>query len=117
MQLDQLKLKHNFVVVDRLVVLVILKVDFLQNNGLALYFTTKAVMVRSSSKLDAALFKIPHTLVLSAAFHSAQRREEQVMAIAVENEPSTDVVDECAVHSFGDTAWYELQECPLPSST
>ena len=35
-QLDQLKVKHNFVVVDSLVVPVILGVDFLQKNGLAL---------------------------------------------------------------------------------
>ena len=36
MQLDQLKVKHNFVVVDRLVVPVFLGVDFLQKNGLTL---------------------------------------------------------------------------------
>ena len=55
MQLDHLKLRHNFVVVDRLVVPVILEVHFQQQNGLAVDFTTKAVTVRSSSMLDTAL--------------------------------------------------------------
>ena len=55
MQLDRLMLKHNFVVVDRLVVRIIFKVDFLQQNGLAVDFATKAVTVRSSSKLNTAL--------------------------------------------------------------
>ena len=70
-QLDQLKVKYNFIVVDRLVVPVILGVDFLQKNRLALDFTTKPVMVRSSSKLDTALSRIPHTPVLPAAYHPA----------------------------------------------
>ena len=55
MQLDRLMLKHNFVVVYRLVVRIIFKVDFLQQNGLAVDFATKAVTVRSSSKLNTAL--------------------------------------------------------------
>ena len=55
MQLDQLMLKHNFVVVERLVVQIIFKVDFLQQNGLAVDFATKAVTVCSSSKLNTAL--------------------------------------------------------------
>ena len=38
--------------------------------------------VRSSSELDTTLSKIMHTPVLPAAFHPAQRREAQVMAIA-----------------------------------
>lgn len=91
MQLDQLKVKHTFVVVERLVVPVILGVDFLQKNGLALDFATKPVTVRSSSKLDTPLSGIPHTPLLPAAFHPEQRREAQIMAIAIEDEPSTDV--------------------------
>ena len=51
-QLGQLKVKHSFIVVDRLVAPVILGVDFLQKNGLTLDFTTKPVTVCSSSKLD-----------------------------------------------------------------
>ena len=49
------------------------------------------------------------TPVLPAPFHPAQRREAQVMAIAVEDDPSADVVDDCAMPSFSDTACYELQ--------
>ena len=37
------------------------------------------------------------------------------MAITVEDEPSTDIVDERAVPNFGDTECYELPECPQPS--
>lgn len=92
-QVDQLKVKHNFVVVDRLVTSVILKVDFLQKNGLTLDSTTKLVTVHSSSRLDTALSKT-HTLVRPAAFHPAQRRETQVIALAAEDGPSTDVVDD-----------------------
>lgn len=54
-QVDQLKVKHNFVVVDRLVTSVILRVDFLQRNGLTLDSTTKLVTVHNSSRLDTAL--------------------------------------------------------------
>ena len=114
-QLGQLKVKHSFIAVDRLVAPVILEVDFLQKNGLTLDFTTKPVTVCSSSKLDVTLSKIPHTPVLPAAFHPTQRREAHIMAIAVEDEPSTDTVDERAVPNFGDTECYELPECPQPS--
>ena len=72
-----------FVVVDRSVIPVVLKVYFLQKNGLKLDFTTKPVTVHSSSKLDTVLSKILHTPLLPAAFRPAQRREAQVMAIAV----------------------------------
>lgn len=92
-QIDQLKVKDNFVVVNRLVTSVMLRVDFLQKNGLTLDSTTKLVTVHSSSRLNTALSKT-HTLVLPAAFHPAQRRETQVIALAAEDEPSTDVVDD-----------------------
>ena len=57
-------MKHNFVVVDRLVVPANLGVDFLQKNGLTLNFTTKPVTVCSSSDVDTNLSKIPHTPVV-----------------------------------------------------
>ena len=113
--LGQLKVKHSFIAVDRLVAHVILGVDFLQKSGLTLDFTTKPVTVCSSSKLDVNFSKISHTPVLPAAFHPTQRKEAHIMAIAVEDEASTDIVDECAVPSFGDTQCYELPECPQPS--
>ena len=110
-------MKHNFVVMDRLAALVILGVDFLQKNGLTLDFTTKPVTVCSSSDVDTILSKIPHTPVLPTTFHPAQRREAHVMTIAVEDKPSTDVVDECAVPNFGDTVCYELSEYTQSSLT
>ena len=110
-------MKHNFVVMDRLEAPVILGVDFLQINGLTLDFTTKPVTVCSSSDVDTILSKIPHTPVLPTTFHPAQRREAHVMTIAVEDKPSTDVVDECAVPNFGDTVCYELSECTQSSLT
>ena len=41
--------------------------------------TTKPAMVHCSYKFDTALSNIPHTPVLPAAFHPAQRREAQMV--------------------------------------
>lgn len=46
------------------------------------------------STASISLMEIPHTPVLLALFHPTHRREAQVLVIAVEDEPSADIVDE-----------------------
>ena len=53
-QLDKERRNHDFVVVDKLIVSVILGIDFLQGNGLTLYFSSTPLKVGSHNCQAAA---------------------------------------------------------------
>ena len=55
-QLDKERISHDFVVVDKLIVPVILGVDFLQGNGLPLVFSSTPLKVGSHNCQTAPAF-------------------------------------------------------------
>ena len=97
-KLGELKLLHEFVVVESLVAPIILGVDFLHDNSFVLDFTQSPVVVRHAKpgpqpQPSASLTTDPVESIYKAEWETQTR----ACAIATLEQPETDVIDECAV--------------------
>ena len=110
--LGELKIMHNFVVVNNLVSPVILGVDFLQANALVLDFTKTPVEVTQAcqgvGQQSPADMPPPQVLALH---EMAQRTRVRVCGVAATEAAKNDVIDECAVPLFHRSPAIECQEC------
>ena len=112
-KLGELKLLHEFVVVESLVAPIILGVDFLHENALVLDFTQSPVVVWHAEpgpqpQPSASLISDP-----VESIHKVERETQaRACAIAALEQPGTDVIDECAVPVYHKLPSIELPECP-----
>ena len=114
-KLAELKLLHDFVVVEHLVTPVILGVDFLHENALVLDFTQSRVVVRHTK--PGPLPQPQVSLISDQAqvlplYEAERRTQARACAIVALEQPEADIVDECAVPNYHKTPNTELPECP-----
>ena len=112
-QLGTLQLMHDFIVVKNLVAPVILGVDFLCTNGLILDFTTIPVTVHHSNKhLSQGIPKSSGTQEqLFSMCEAANKKRARICAVKALEDPSTDMIEECAIPRFQDSECYDYPEC------
>ena len=112
-QLGTLQLMHDFIVVKNLVAPVILGVDFLCMNGLILDFTTTPVTVHHSNKhLSQGIPKSSGTQEqLFSMYEAANKKRARICAVKALEDPSADMIEECAVPRFQDSEYYDYPEC------
>ena len=107
-------MKHNFIVVNSLVTLVILGTDFLQKHGLTLDFTADSVTVyQSGNEISEA--EIPEQVQLVWEAECATKKKRYAAAV-LENQ-TADVVDECAIPRFGGPVTYDFPKCKAKTFT
>ena len=98
-------LQHDFFVVSDLIVPAILGLDFLQQHGLVLDFSSNAVQVYP---------KVKHTDVkcqeLRQIVEEARNNKPHVGIIAAINDDSSELTEDCAIPKFGTSKAYELPE-------
>ena len=111
-QLGELKICHEFVVVNSLVTPAILGVDFLQGNCLSLDFSQTPVAVCGGHN-PSGNDNIAVAQVLPI-YEAAQANLNYTCALPTEGEIQNDVVDECAVPSYINSPKIELPNCVEP---
>ena len=111
-QLGELKICHEFVVVNSLVTPAILGVDFLQGNYLSLDFSQTPVAVCSGHN-PSGNGNIAMAQVLPI-YEAAQANLNYTCALPTEGEIQNDVIDECAVPSYINSPKIELPNCVDP---
>ncbi len=109
MQIDQLRVRHNFVVVQDLVTPAILGIDFLQRHGLVLDFACTPISIRPSETQAEAHEQLRPML------EAHRRNRSRVYVIATLGGSSEDDIDECAIPDFRGPMEYDVPECPQPS--
>ena len=98
-------LRHDFFVVSDLIVPAILGLDFLQQHGLVLDFSSKAVQVYPKEKhTDVKCQELRHIV------EEAWNNKPHVGIIAAINDDSSELTEECAIPNFGASKAYELPE-------
>ena len=98
-------LRHDFFVVSDLIVPAILGLDFLQQHGLVLDFSSNAVQVYPKEKhTDVKCQELRHIV------EEAQNNKPHVGIIAAINDDSSELTEECAIPNFGTSKAYELPE-------
>ena len=113
-QIGQLKVRHNFIVVNSLVTPVILGTDFLQKHGLTLDFTADPVTVyQSRNELSDA--EIPEQV--QSVWEAERATKKKRFAAAVLEDQTADVVDECAIPRFGGPVTYDFPKCEVSTFT
>ena len=93
----------------------ILGVDFLHEMGLVLDFTQTSVVVRRANPIP---IQMPQSLNSSTTqilpmYQAEQKNQTRACAIVALEQPSANVIDECAVPSYNDLPQLKLHECPL----
>ena len=111
-QLGELKICHEFVVVNSLVTPAILGADFLQGNCLSLDFSQTPVAVCGGHN-PSGNDNIAVAQVLPI-YEAAQAKLNYTCALPTEDEIQNDVVDECAVPSYINSPKIELPNCVEP---
>ena len=99
-------------VVDRLVIPVILGVDFLHVKGLVLDFTQTSAVVRRANPIPTQMFQSLKSSTTQILPMYLAERKRACTIVALE-QPSADLIDECAVPNFNELPQLELPECPL----
>ena len=113
-QIGQLKVRHNFIVVNSLVTPVILGTDFLQKHGLTLDFTADPVTVyQSRNELSDA--EIPEQV--QSVWEAERATKKKRFAAAVLEDQTADVVDESAIPRFGGPVTYDFPKCEVSTFT
>ena len=111
-QLNKERISHDFVVVDKLIVSVILGVDFLQGNGLTLDFSSTLFKVGShNSQAAACIYLEARTSGVPLLLHHQPNNKNCVSALVNGDDCESDVVDERAIPSFVDNCCSELPTC------
>ena len=94
--------QQNFVVVSSLIAPVILGLDFFQQHGLILDFTTADVKIYPKN----VLYRAPERL--QPIWEETQRNMPHIGAIAAIGDSTTEPTEECAIPDFGAPEQYEL---------
>ena len=106
---------HEFIVVDSLVTPVILGTDFLQENNVALDFSSSLITVFSSKAPTPDQQKIsPNNSEQDAwkpIWEDERKMRNKVCATLTKEEPELDVVDECSIPRFSDPEIYDIPKC------
>ena len=109
--------EHSFIVVEQLISQVILGVDFLQQQGLVLDFTTSPVSVtvtrqRKQTPVSTvpkpAPLPEPETLLQHSIWKAERERRAKVCTVASLEDPVADEADECAIPIFNELAEAEF---------
>ena len=108
--LGVLKLLHEIVVVESLVVPVIMDVDFLQENGLVLDFAQRAVGIhyahtQRSPATYPEMYEAERKITARASAVTALDRSEMTDA---------DAIDDCVVPKYAEPIAVERTKCSLP---
>ena len=103
--------KHSFIVVKQLISQVILRVDFLQQQGLILDFTSSPMSVtvagqKRPTPVSAAPgpAPLPEPEALQAIRKGERERREKVCIVASLEKPASDEADECVIPIFNEFA-------------
>eukprot|EP00731_Ephydatia_muelleri_P032479 Em0024g23a len=111
--LGNTEMKHYFVVVKDLITPVILGVDFLQDKGLVLDFTTTPVTVTSRIERSTQnQQKIP--LELAPALEAEKQRRSQFCAALSGVDDNSEIIEGCTIPTFDDHANVQLPEFIKP---
>ena len=117
-KLGELKLLHDFVVVEYLVTPAILRVDFLHENALVLDFTQSPVVIWGTKPGPPGPLPQPQVSLISdqvqvlPLYEAEQRTQARAYAIVALEQPEADVVDDCAVPNYHKAPNIEVPECP-----
>ena len=114
-RIGQLQAVHEFIVVDSLVTPVILGTDFLQENNVAIDFSSSPVTVSSRKvpTLDQQK-KSPNNSeqdLWKPIWEDERKMRNRVCATLTTEEPELDVVDECSIPRFSDPDMYDIPKC------
>ena len=112
--LGELKLMHDFVVVESLVSPVILGIDFLQSNALVLDFGKTPVQVSLSKQHTNELQSNATPPVALEMYETHRRTRAKVCTVKEIERPGDDVVEECAIPMFIEPSSIELPQCQHP---
>lgn len=111
-QIGQLKVRHNFLVVESLVTAAIVGTDFLQKHGLTLDFTTTPVAVyQQGNELHNTESSGRARLVWEA---ERQEIKKGIAAPVIEDE-GAEAAEDCTVPQFGGPVTYDFPRCPVQS--
>ena len=106
----QLNVIHQFLVVDKLVTPVILRLDFLQQHNLVLNFASRPVTINNCTQIvNQKLETIPHDL--QPVVEAAQQIKSKICAIAAIQDPTNDLIDDCSIPDFQNTDCEMLRVC------
>lgn len=108
-RISQLEITHQFLVMERLVTPVILRVDFLQQHNLVLNFAFNPVVISKPTHLvEQTPEAIPTSLqpMIEAEHHL----QSKICAVAAVEDPGDDAIDDCSIPKF-DTMNCEMPEC------
>ena len=96
---------HDFFVVSNLIVPAILGLDFLQQHGLVLDFSSNAVQIYPKVKhTDVGCQELQHMV------EKTKSNKPHIGIIAAVNDDSSVITEECAIPNFGTPTAYELPE-------
>ena len=105
-QVGSINVDHSLVVVQFLITPVILGIDFMQEHGLILDFTSSPVCVTQQAN---------HNNILSVndrqALHAARKTKDHVCGVQETLDLSEEALDDCAIPLFGTTTTYDLPAC------
>ena len=116
-RIGQLRVMHEFIVVDSLVTPVILGADFLQENNVALDFSSSPVTVFSSKvpSLDSCQQKPspndPQQELWKPVWEDERKIRNKICATLTSDNPELDAVDECSIPRFSDPETYDIPKC------
>ena len=113
-QIGQLKVRHNFLVVEKLVTPAILGTDFLQKHGITLDFTATPVAVyQHGNELSNTDIPDEVKLVWEA---ECQARKKRIAATVIEDE-GAEATEECTVPRFGGPVNYDFPKRKVDTFT
>ena len=112
--LGELKLMHDFVVVEGVVSPVILGVDFLQSNTLLLDFGKTPVQVSLSKQHTNELQSNATPPEALAMYEIHRKTRAKVCTVKEIEKPGDDVVEECAIPMFSEPPSIEFPQCQHP---
>eukprot|EP00731_Ephydatia_muelleri_P021178 Em0013g905a len=114
--LGNTEMKHYFVVVKDLITPVILGVDFLQDKGLVLDFTTTPVTVTPRIERNTQNKQKSHyiPLELAPALEAEKRRRSKFCAALSVVDDNSEEIEGCTIPTFDDHANVELPEFIKP---
>ena len=103
--------EHSFIVVEQLISQVILGVDFLQQQGLVLDFTTSPVSVTVARQKRLTPVStapgpapLPEPEAMQAMRKAERERREKVCIVASLEDPASDEADDCVIPIFNEFA-------------
>ena len=116
-QLDKDRTSHNFVVVDKLIVPVILGVDGLLGNDLTLDFSSTLYKVGSHNcQAAVCIFLQARTSRVPFLLYPQQNNKNCVSALVNGDDCESNAVDKSAISSFVDNCHYDIPTCSTNTS-